>query len=119
MSSPDTEHLKPTAYSGARSSAATQPVAPLWSRTLRQARPSDWVSPPITSTTAPSGNVRRIGAVVDAPEAITWLLERGWRVTAVDMPLFGLNWVHGAAAKLAWNPRIDGMVLFSEMSLEA
>ena len=34
------------------------------------------------------------------------------------MPLFGLNWVHGASAKLAWTPRIDGMVLFSEMNLE-
>ena len=34
------------------------------------------------------------------------------------MPLFGLNWVHGASAKLKWEPRIDGMVLFSEMTLE-
>ena len=33
------------------------------------------------------------------------------------MPLFGLNWAHGATAKLQWTPRIDGMVLFSEMSL--
>ena len=33
------------------------------------------------------------------------------------MPLFGLNWVHGAS-KLAWNPRMDGLVLFSEMNLE-
>jgi peptide/nickel transport system substrate-binding protein len=35
------------------------------------------------------------------------------------MPMFGLNWVHGASAKLTWTPRIDGMVLFSEMNLEA
>jgi peptide/nickel transport system substrate-binding protein len=34
------------------------------------------------------------------------------------MPLFGLNWVHGASAKLAWEPRVDGLVLFSEMNLE-
>ncbi len=33
------------------------------------------------------------------------------------MPLFGLNWVHGAS-KLNWNPRVDGLVLFSEMLLE-
>ena len=33
------------------------------------------------------------------------------------MPLFGLNWVHGAS-KLKWEPRVDGLVLFSEMSLE-
>jgi peptide/nickel transport system substrate-binding protein len=34
------------------------------------------------------------------------------------MPLFGLNWVHGASAKLSWTPRVDGLVLFSEMNLE-
>jgi peptide/nickel transport system substrate-binding protein len=33
------------------------------------------------------------------------------------MPLFGLNWAHGASARLQWTPRVDGMVLFSEMSL--
>jgi peptide/nickel transport system substrate-binding protein len=33
------------------------------------------------------------------------------------MPLFGLNWVHGAGAKLQWAPRIDGLVLFAEMAL--
>jgi hypothetical protein len=33
------------------------------------------------------------------------------------MPLFGLNWVHGAWAKLQWAPRIDGLVLFAEMGL--
>jgi peptide/nickel transport system substrate-binding protein len=33
------------------------------------------------------------------------------------MPLFGLNWVHGAANNLEWTPRIDGQVLFSEMNL--
>jgi peptide/nickel transport system substrate-binding protein len=33
------------------------------------------------------------------------------------MPLFGLNWAHGASARLQWTPRIDGMVLFTEMSL--
>jgi peptide/nickel transport system substrate-binding protein len=35
------------------------------------------------------------------------------------VPLFGLNWVHGASAKLTWNPRVDGLVLFNEMNLEA
>jgi peptide/nickel transport system substrate-binding protein len=35
------------------------------------------------------------------------------------MPLFGLNWVHGASAKLKWEPRVDGLVLFSEMSLDS
>ncbi|HZO28453.1 MAG TPA: ABC transporter substrate-binding protein [Chloroflexota bacterium] len=34
------------------------------------------------------------------------------------MPLFGLNWVHGASAKLKWEPRVDGLVLFNEMNLE-
>jgi peptide/nickel transport system substrate-binding protein len=33
------------------------------------------------------------------------------------VPLFGLNWAHGASAKLQWTPRIDELVLFSEMSL--
>ena len=27
------------------------------------------------------------------------------------------DWVHGAGPKLQWNPRIDGLVLFTEMSL--
>jgi peptide/nickel transport system substrate-binding protein len=35
------------------------------------------------------------------------------------MPLFGLNWVHGAADKLTWTPRMDGLVRFSEMNLES
>jgi peptide/nickel transport system substrate-binding protein len=34
------------------------------------------------------------------------------------MPMFGLNWVHGASKQLKWEPRIDGLVLFSEMTLE-
>jgi peptide/nickel transport system substrate-binding protein len=33
------------------------------------------------------------------------------------VPLFGLNWAHGAVARLQWTPRIDGIVSFSEMSL--
>jgi peptide/nickel transport system substrate-binding protein len=33
------------------------------------------------------------------------------------IPLFGLNWAHGATARLQWTPRIDGMVLFAEMGL--
>ena len=33
------------------------------------------------------------------------------------LTLFGLNWVHGAAPKLQWTPRIDGLVLYTEMSL--
>jgi peptide/nickel transport system substrate-binding protein len=34
------------------------------------------------------------------------------------MPLFGLNWVHGAAARLQWTPRTDSGVRFWEMSLK-
>jgi peptide/nickel transport system substrate-binding protein len=34
------------------------------------------------------------------------------------VPLFGLNWVHGASARLQWTPRIDGSVLYTEMSLK-
>ena len=33
--------------------------------------------------------------------------------------MFGLNWVHAAGPKLQWNPRLDGLVLFSEMSLDS
>jgi peptide/nickel transport system substrate-binding protein len=33
------------------------------------------------------------------------------------VPLFGLNWAHGASARLQWTPRLDGVVLFSEMAL--
>jgi peptide/nickel transport system substrate-binding protein len=33
------------------------------------------------------------------------------------VPLFGLNWVHGATARFQWTPRIDGLVLFSEMDI--
>jgi peptide/nickel transport system substrate-binding protein len=35
------------------------------------------------------------------------------------MPLFGLNWVHGATAKLQWTPRNDSGVRFWEMSLSS
>jgi peptide/nickel transport system substrate-binding protein len=35
------------------------------------------------------------------------------------LPMFGLNWVHAAGPKLQWMPRIDGLVLFSEMSLSS
>jgi peptide/nickel transport system substrate-binding protein len=34
------------------------------------------------------------------------------------VPLFGLNWVHGASAKLQWTPRSDSGVRFWEMSLK-
>jgi peptide/nickel transport system substrate-binding protein len=34
------------------------------------------------------------------------------------LPMFGLNWVHGAGEKLQWMSRIDGLVLFTEMSLK-
>jgi peptide/nickel transport system substrate-binding protein len=34
------------------------------------------------------------------------------------MPLFGLNWSHGASAKLQWTPRNDSGVRFWEMSLK-
>jgi peptide/nickel transport system substrate-binding protein len=33
------------------------------------------------------------------------------------VPLFGLNWAHGASARLQWTPRLDGEVLFAEMTL--
>ena len=33
------------------------------------------------------------------------------------VPLFGLNWAHGASARLQWTPRLDGKLLFAEMSL--
>jgi peptide/nickel transport system substrate-binding protein len=33
------------------------------------------------------------------------------------VPLFGLNWAHGASARLQWTPRLDGTVLFAEMSV--
>jgi peptide/nickel transport system substrate-binding protein len=33
------------------------------------------------------------------------------------MPLFGLNWIHGASPSLQWTPRDDGLVLFTEMAL--
>ena len=33
-------------------------------------------------------------------------------------PLFGLNWTHGASAKLQWTPRNDSGVRFWEMSLK-
>ncbi len=33
------------------------------------------------------------------------------------MPLFGLNWVHGASTRLQWTPRLDAVVLFTEMAL--
>jgi peptide/nickel transport system substrate-binding protein len=33
------------------------------------------------------------------------------------LPLFGENWVHGAAPRLQWTPRIDGLVLYTDMSL--
>ena len=35
------------------------------------------------------------------------------------LPMFGLNWVHAAGPKMQWMPRIDGLVLFSEMSLDS
>ena len=35
------------------------------------------------------------------------------------LPMFGLNWVHAAGPKMQWNPRLDGLVLFSEMSLDS
>jgi peptide/nickel transport system substrate-binding protein len=33
------------------------------------------------------------------------------------LPLVGLNWAHGASTRLQWTPRIDGLELFTEMSL--
>jgi hypothetical protein len=33
------------------------------------------------------------------------------------VPLFGLNWAHGASKRLQWEPRVDGQVVFTELSL--
>jgi peptide/nickel transport system substrate-binding protein len=33
------------------------------------------------------------------------------------LPVFGLNWAHGTSAKLQWTPRVDGEVLYTEMTL--
>ena len=35
------------------------------------------------------------------------------------MPLFGLNWTHGASARLEWTPRVDGQVVFTELALKS
>jgi peptide/nickel transport system substrate-binding protein len=35
------------------------------------------------------------------------------------VPLFGLNWLHGSTVKFQWTPRLDDIVLFSEMSLSS
>ena len=37
----------------------------------------------------------------------------------IYVPLFGLNWVHGATAKVQWTPRTDSSVLFASMSLKS
>jgi peptide/nickel transport system substrate-binding protein len=34
------------------------------------------------------------------------------------VPLFGLNWSHGASARLQWEPRVDGQVVFRDMGLQ-
>jgi peptide/nickel transport system substrate-binding protein len=33
------------------------------------------------------------------------------------VPLFGLNWAHGASARLQWEPRVDGQLVFTEIAL--
>jgi len=35
------------------------------------------------------------------------------------VPLFGLNWAHGASNRLVWEPRVDGQVVFTEISLKS
>jgi peptide/nickel transport system substrate-binding protein len=35
------------------------------------------------------------------------------------LPLVGIDYVHGASAKLKWKPRNDGLVLFTEMALDS
>ena len=35
------------------------------------------------------------------------------------VPLFGLNWAHGASNGLVWEPRVDGQVVFTEISLKS
>ena len=34
------------------------------------------------------------------------------------VPLFALNWVHGASARLVWEPQVDGLLVFTSMSLK-
>ena len=35
------------------------------------------------------------------------------------VPLFALNWTHGASARLVWEPQPDGLLVFSNMSLKS
>ena len=35
------------------------------------------------------------------------------------VPLFGLNWAHGASARLQWTPRVDGQLVFTEIALNS
>ena len=35
------------------------------------------------------------------------------------VPLFGLNWAHGASARLDWMPRVDGQLVFTELALKS
>jgi peptide/nickel transport system substrate-binding protein len=34
------------------------------------------------------------------------------------VPLFALNWTHGASARLVWEPQPDGLLVFSNISLK-
>ena len=34
------------------------------------------------------------------------------------VPLFALNWTHGASARLVWEPQVDGNLIFPYMSLK-
>ena len=34
------------------------------------------------------------------------------------VPLFALNWVHAASARLVWEPQVDGLLVFNNISLK-
>jgi peptide/nickel transport system substrate-binding protein len=43
----------------------------------------------------------------------TYAYDKYWYI-----PLVGIDYVHGGSAKLKWTPRTDGLVLYTEMSLD-
>ena len=46
------------------------------------------------------------------PEVWAYAYDKYWY-----LPLVGIDYVHGASAKLKWKPRSDGLMLFTEMTL--
>ena len=70
-------------------------------------------------TTAGSGAIYGLG--IFGAWVYYWQQADGLWEYAYDkywyVPLFGLNWVHGATTRFQWTPRIDGLVLFTEMDI--